>query len=87
MLTGIEETLATAHTQPPNELVRTSHTQTSRLSRVLRVEWLGQMAASLCWIVSVLSYGIKAGGDWLQLAAACSWLLANVASVASEKGN
>ncbi len=48
------------------------------LARVLRIEWLGQTVASLCWIASVLAYGISSSGDWLQLCAASSWLLANI---------
>ena len=52
-----------------------------RLARALSVEWLGQMAASLCWIASVFSYGISATGDWLQLCAASTWLLANIAAI------
>lgn len=47
--------------------------------RVLRVEWLGQTAASLCWICSVFAYGITSIGDGLQLCAASAWLIANVA--------
>ncbi|MEO1236275.1 MAG: hypothetical protein AAFX76_05750 [Planctomycetota bacterium] len=49
------------------------------LSRVLRIEWLGQTAASLCWIASVFAYGITSTGDTLQLCAASSWLIANLA--------
>ena len=49
------------------------------VSRVLRVEWLGQTVASLCWIVSVFVYGISSAGDCLQLAAASAWLIANLA--------
>ena len=48
------------------------------LARVLRIEWLGQTVASLCWIASVLAYGISSSGDWLQLCAASSWLLAYI---------
>ncbi len=51
------------------------------LIRVLRIEWLGQTVASICWIASVLAYGISSSGDWLQLCAASSWLLANIAAV------
>ena len=58
----------------------------SRLERVLRMEWLGQTVASVCWIVSVLTYGISSSGDWLQLLAASSWLLANVAAAMSIEG-
>lgn len=56
-----------------------------RLARALRIEWLGQMAASLCWIASVLTYGITSAGDWLQLCAASAWLVANIASIASDE--
>ena len=49
--------------------------------RMLRLEWLGQTVASLCWIVSVFLYGIEKAADVLQLAAASSWLVANVASL------
>lgn len=56
--------------------------KTSPLARVMRIEWLGQTAASLCWIASVFAYGISSSGDWLQLFAASSWLVANIASVA-----
>lgn len=53
----------------------------SLLARALRIEWLGQTVASLCWIASVLTYGISSGGDWLQLCAASAWLVANMASL------
>lgn len=58
-----------------------SHQPMSLLSRMLRLEWLGQTVASLCWIVSVFLYGIESAADVLQLAAATSWLVANVASL------
>jgi len=48
---------------------------------MLRLEWLGQTVASLCWIVSVFLYGIESAADVLQLAAASSWMVANVASL------
>ncbi|MEE2642620.1 MAG: hypothetical protein VX768_18465 [Planctomycetota bacterium] len=57
----------------------------NRWSRVWRVEWLGQTVASICWIISVFTYGIDSAGDWLQLAAACAWLLANIAAVISRE--
>lgn len=56
-----------------------------RIERVLRIEWLGQTAASVCWIGSVLAYGISSVGDWLQLCAASAWLLANLAAVMTDK--
>ena len=49
-------------------------------SRRLRIEWLAQTIASLCWIASVFSYGLSSTGDWLQLAAASAWLIANLAT-------
>ncbi|MEO1370935.1 MAG: hypothetical protein AAFU75_00500 [Planctomycetota bacterium] len=51
------------------------------VSRMLRLGWLGQTVASLCWIVSVFLYGIEKAADVLQLVAASSWLVANVVSV------
>ena len=57
----------------------------SRIERALRVEWLGQTAASVCWIASVLTYGISSNGDWLQLFAASAWLLANIATIVTTK--
>ena len=59
----------------------------NRLERVIRVEWLGQTIASLCWIASVFTYGIGSSGDWLQLIAASSWLLANIAAVMTDKAD
>lgn len=54
-------------------------------AKVRSVEWLGQTLASVCWICSVLTYGLSTTGDWLQLAAASSWLVANVAAAASAE--
>ena len=53
----------------------------NRTSRMLRLDWLGQTIASLCWIGSVLAYGISSVGDVLQLAAASAWLVANLATL------
>ena len=55
------------------------------VSRMLRLGWLGQTVASLCWIVSVFLYGIERAADVLQLAAASSWLVANVASLVKSE--
>ena len=53
-----------------------------RLSKMMRIEWIGQTLASLFWIVSVFAYGGSEGlGDWLQLMAASSWMLSNIASI------
>ena len=61
----------------------------TRMEKMLSLEWLGQTIASACWIVSVFVYsdgGLPGNaGDWLQLAAASSWMTANIASVFSIK--
>lgn len=92
MLTERDESTAlqTAVSPSAGSTITNSKAATSirgrrRLARALRVEWLGQTAASLCWISSVLTAGISSRADWLQLLAACSWLLANIASVASAE--
>ncbi|MEM6692301.1 MAG: hypothetical protein AAF664_22920 [Planctomycetota bacterium] len=59
----------------------------SRMEKLLSIEWLGQTVASVCWIVSVFSYGITSTGDWLQLMAASSWLVANIASLVAAKSD
>ena len=53
----------------------------SRLAKMRSIKWLGQTTASLCWIASLLTSGIGSNGDWLQLAAASAWLLANIATI------
>jgi len=57
------------------------------LKRVLSIEWLGQTIASVCWICSVLAYGINSSGDWLQLCAASAWLVANIASAMATRAD
>ena len=57
----------------------------SRLARMFRVEWIGQMLASLCWVGSVFSYGISSTGDWLQLIAASAWFVANIGAIATDE--
>jgi len=56
------------------------HVET-RLSKMMSFEWIGQTLASLCWMISVFVYGITSTGDWLQLMAASSWMLSNIASM------
>ena len=53
----------------------------TRLSKMTSFEWIGQTLASLCWIISVFVYGLTSTGDWLQLMAASSWMLSNIASI------
>ena len=97
MLTGNQEDAVFQAVSPPlcgpnttNASVGTAGGSSSvqaRLARVLRIEWLGQTVASLCWIGSVLAYGVNSSGDWLQLFAASSWLLANVAAAVTIKAD
>lgn len=63
-----------------NRLLLTRHSN-KKMAKALSLEWLGQTAASVCWIVSVFVYGISSGGDWLQLAAGSAWLMANVSAI------
>jgi hypothetical protein len=55
------------------------------VEKMLNVEWIGQTIASLCWIISVFVYSEgslpQGTGDWLQLIAASSWMIANIASI------
>ena len=53
----------------------------TRVSKMMSFEWIGQTLSSLCWIISVFVYGISSTGDWLQLMAASSWMLSNIASI------
>ena len=59
----------------------------SRLAKVRDIKWLGQTAASVCWIGSLLIYGIESGEDWLQLFAASAWLLANIATLVTAEAD
>ncbi len=53
----------------------------TRVQKMMRISWLGQTLASLCWIISVFVYGISGTGDWLQLAAASCWMVSNISSI------
>ena len=53
----------------------------TRVSKMMSFEWIGQTLASLCRIISVFVYGLNSTGDWLQLMAASSWMLSNIASI------
>lgn len=66
---------------------RNASRHSSWVNRILKVEWLGQMVASLCWIASVFAAGINSVGDWLQLVAATFWMLANISSVMTSKAD
>ena len=58
-------------------------THQTRMRKMMSVGWIGQTVASLCWIVSVFAYGITTTGDWLQLCAASSWMISNIAGIVS----
>ena len=51
------------------------------LTKSMKIEWLGQTIASLCWIFSMFLYGLSSAGDWLQLIAGVAWLFANISSL------
>jgi hypothetical protein len=59
----------------------TSESVQTRIGKMLSFEWLGQTLASLCWIISVFTYGIESTGDWLQLLAASCWMVSNIATI------
>ena len=63
----------------------TTQSNNTRISKMMSLEWLGQTVASGAWIVSVFVYGLASTGDYLQLVAASSWMLSNVAAVISVK--
>lgn len=63
------------------EVLDDSGQQSKRLVQAMRLDWLGQTIASVCWISSVFAYGISSVGDGLQLTAALAWLIANLASL------
>lgn len=66
--------MLTLRQQGTHELSR----RTGFWSRLLRPERLGQTLASLFWLGSVAAYGVSVAGDWLQVMAASSWLIANL---------
>ena len=57
----------------------------TRMGKMMSIEWLGQTIASGSWIISVFFYGLSSTGDYLQLVAASSWMLSNIAAVISIK--
>lgn len=64
---------------------RLSSNSMTRLDKMMSIEWLGQTVASGSWIVSVFVYGLSGTGDYLQLVAASSWMLSNIAAVLTIK--
>jgi len=70
---------------PTNQNLPQSNPQQTRMGKVTSLEWLGQTIASGSWIISVFVYGLSGTGDYLQLVAASSWMLSNIAAVVSIK--
>lgn len=68
-----------------NQNVSNTESRNTRINKMMSLEWLGQTVASGAWIVSVFVYGLASTGDYLQLVAASSWMLSNVAAVISIK--
>ena len=78
---GVSDVLDNSNTKNPIIDTSSSINEASRFEKILTFEWLGQTFASALWIVSVFTYGISSTGDWLQLFAATSWMVSNIASV------
>ena len=78
---GVSDVLDNTNTKNPIIDTSSSINEASRFEKILTFEWLGQTFASAFWIVSVFTYGISSTGDWLQLFAATSWMVSNIASV------
>ena len=78
---GVSDVLDNSNTKNPIIDTSSSINEASRFEKILTFEWLGQTFASAFWIVSVFTYGINSTGDWLQLFAASSWMISNIASV------
>ena len=68
-----------------NQNVGNTGSRNPRINKMMSLEWLGQTVASGAWIVSVFVYGLASTGDYLQLVAASSWMLSNIAAVISIK--
>ena len=64
-----------------NQNVSNTESRNTRINKMMSLEWLGQTVASGAWIVSVFVYGLASTGDYLQLVAASSWMLSNIAAV------
>ena len=64
-----------------SDMVLRPGTERTRMQKMMSLGWLGQTVASLCWILSVFVYGISTTGDWLQLCAASSWMVSNIAAI------
>ena len=80
---GVLELLAGNNKIEVNDTESVSVDDHTRFGKVISIGWLGQTAASLCWILSVFAYGISSTGDWLQLLAASSWMVSNIATIVS----
>ena len=68
-----------------NQNLSNTESKNSRTNKMMSLEWLGQTVASGAWIVSVFVYGLASTGDYLQLVAASSWMLSNIATIISIK--
>ena len=82
---GVFDLLTQPESTSTMQTAESMESQNGLLKKITRVDWLGQTIASSCWIISVFVYesdaSLWATGDWLQLAAASSWSIANIASL------
>ena len=67
-----------------NENIRNVSTTEKRPLTAIKLDWLGQMLASMLWAISVFVYGISSTGDILQLCAALAWMAANIAAFVND---
>ena len=43
-----------------------------------KLVWFFQLIASVCWMVSVVAYGLIESADYLQLLASSAWTVSNI---------
>ena len=79
--TGVCLMLSDGANSDSGEMVLMPVANRGKMEKIMSFGWLGQTVASLCWILSVFSYGIETTGDWLQLFAASSWMVSNIAGI------
>ena len=53
----------------------------TRLSKMMRIEWIGQTLASLFWIVMYLLMGDQKDSRLVTTDGGSSWMLSNIASI------
>ena len=78
------EAALTSNIEENNVPLTTNLLEENLLSKITKLEWLGQTVASLSWVSSMFFYGLSSTGDWLQLIAGMAWFIANLASLSDK---